>query len=172
MVRTNIYPVPDPRFPFLGVHFTPRMDGTIWLGPNAVLAFRREGYNRSDFALRDAAEAVAFPGLRKFAFKYLGHGLREMYRSINTRAQVELLKRFIPSLTVADVVRGPTGVRAQAMDDEGRLVEDFVFDGGTGPLAGHVLHVRNAPSPAATSSLAIAKVIADRVEHNFLHNTS
>ncbi|XP_042186229.1 L-2-hydroxyglutarate dehydrogenase, mitochondrial isoform X2 [Oncorhynchus tshawytscha] len=123
LVRGNIYPVPDPRFPFLGVHFTPRMDGSVWLGPNAVLAFKREGYKLYDFDARDFGDALSF--------------------------------------------RGPAGVRAQALDRDGNLVDDFVFDVGVGDVGSRVLHVRNAPSPAATSSLAIAEMVADEVERRF-----
>ncbi|KAK3094162.1 hypothetical protein FSP39_024868 [Pinctada imbricata] len=156
LVRGNIYPVPDPRFPFLGVHFTPRMNGDVWLGPNAVLAFKREGYSLTDFNVKDTADAVGFRGLRKLAIKNLGFGIKEMYRGFNISAQVKQLQRYVPSLKVSDVTRGPSGVRAQALDREGQLVDDFVFDSGEGDLGSRILHVRNAPSPAATSSLAIA----------------
>ncbi|XP_005109885.1 L-2-hydroxyglutarate dehydrogenase, mitochondrial [Aplysia californica] len=167
LVRGNIYPVPDPRFPFLGVHFTPRMDGSVWLGPNAVLAFKREGYGYTQISLPDLADALSFRGLRKLAYKHLSYGLMEMYKGIYIRAQVKQLQRFVPSLRPEDVSRGPAGVRAQALDREGTLVDDFVFDAGTGDLGQRILHVRNAPSPAATSSLAIAEMVADRVEQQF-----
>ncbi|KAH9496103.1 hypothetical protein Btru_012021 [Bulinus truncatus] len=167
LVNGNIYPVPDPRFPFLGVHFTPRMDGSVWLGPNAVLAFKREGYTYSQFSLSDFVDAVSFRGLRKLAVKHLGYGIQEMYKSIYINAQVKQLQKFVPSLRLEDVRRGPAGVRAQALDHDGKLVDDFVFDSGTGDLGSRVLHVRNAPSPAATSSLAIAEMVADRVEQQF-----
>ncbi|KAL5008019.1 hypothetical protein ScPMuIL_013600 [Solemya velum] len=167
MVRGNIYPVPDPRFPFLGVHFTPRMNGDVWLGPNAVLALKREGYGLLDISLRDSLEAISFSGLRRLAFKHLAYGLNEMYRGINIAAQVKQLQKFVPSLKVEDVIRGPSGVRAQALDDKGNLVDDFVFDAGVGEIGSRILHVRNAPSPGATSSLAIAKMVADKVEKTF-----
>ncbi|GFO48712.1 L-2-hydroxyglutarate dehydrogenase, mitochondrial [Plakobranchus ocellatus] len=167
LVRGNIYPVPDPRFPFLGVHFTPRIDGSVWLGPNAVLAFKREGYGYTQFNLRDLADALSFRGLRKLAMRHLGYGLSEMYKGIYIRAQVKQLQRFVPSLRPQDVVRGPSGVRAQALDRDGQLVDDFVFDSGSSDLGCRVLHVRNAPSPAATSSLAIAEMVADHVEKQF-----
>jgi len=167
MVRGNIYPVPDPRFPFLGVHFTPRMDGSVWLGPNAVLAFKREGYGYTQISVPELAESLLFRGLRKLAFRHLGYGLQEMYKGIYTRAQVKQLQRFCPSLEPKDVTRGPAGVRAQALDRDGNLVDDFVFDAGTGDVGSRVLHVRNAPSPAATSSLAIAEMVADRIEQQF-----
>ncbi|CAL1531237.1 unnamed protein product [Lymnaea stagnalis] len=167
LVNGNIYPVPDPRFPFLGVHFTPRMDGSVWLGPNAVLAFKREGYGYTQFSLSDFMDAVSFRGLRKLAIKHLGYGIKEMYKGIYIRAQVRQLQKFVPSLRPEDVTRGPSGVRAQALDRDGKLVDDFVFDSGSGDLGSRVLHVRNAPSPAATSSLAIAEMVADRVEQQF-----
>ncbi|XP_065181720.1 L-2-hydroxyglutarate dehydrogenase, mitochondrial-like [Sycon ciliatum] len=164
LIKGNIYPVPDPRFPFLGVHFTPRMDGSVWLGPNAVLAFAREGYKLTDVNLKDVSEFIAFSGLRKLALRHLRFGMEEMYRGINIAAQVAILRRYIPDISVSDVTRGPTGVRAQALDEAGNLVDDFVFDSGAGQIGKHMLHVRNAPSPGATSSLAIAKMIVDKAE--------
>ncbi|XP_051873444.1 L-2-hydroxyglutarate dehydrogenase, mitochondrial isoform X2 [Pristis pectinata] len=167
LVKGNIYPVPNPNFPFLGVHFTPRMNGSIWLGPNAVLAFKREGYNVHDFDLHDFTEAISYSGVQKLALKHVAFGINEMYRGLVISAQVKQLQRYIPELTVNDVMRGPSGVRAQALDKDGNLVDDFVFDGGSGSIGSHVLHVRNAPSPAATSSLAIGEIIADEVEKKF-----
>ncbi|XP_058974759.1 L-2-hydroxyglutarate dehydrogenase, mitochondrial-like [Musca domestica] len=169
MVRGNIYPVPDPRFPFLGVHFTPRMDGSVWLGPNAVLAFKREGYKWGDLNLLELFDALRYPGFLKMASKYIGFGLKEMSKSAFIPLQVKDLQKFIPDITEYDVRRGPAGVRAQALDMDGNLVDDFVFDRGVGAgsLATRVLHCRNAPSPGATSSLAIAKMVADKIEHEF-----
>ncbi|XP_064484723.1 L-2-hydroxyglutarate dehydrogenase, mitochondrial-like [Ornithodoros turicata] len=167
LVNGNIYPVPDPRFPFLGVHYTPRMDGRVILGPNAVLAFRREGYRYTDINLPELFEAIKYRGLRKLAMKHLGYGIKEYYKGIFIRAQVKQLQRYIPKLKFEDVTRGPSGVRAQALDRDGNLVDDFVFDSGAGELGQRTLHVRNAPSPAATSSLAIAEMIADKVEQTF-----
>ncbi|XP_062850947.1 L-2-hydroxyglutarate dehydrogenase, mitochondrial [Trichomycterus rosablanca] len=167
LIKGNIYPVPDPRFPFLGVHFTPRMDGSIWLGPNAVLAFKREGYNLSDFNTRDLVDALSFRGLQKLVMKNLVYGVGEMYRGVFISAQVKMLQKYVPELQLSDVVKGPSGVRAQALDHDGNLVDDFVFDGGVGELGSRVLHVRNAPSPAATSSLAIGKAVADELEARF-----
>ncbi|KAH8263551.1 hypothetical protein KR044_010505, partial [Drosophila immigrans] len=169
MVRGNIYPVPDPRFPFLGVHFTPRMDGSIWLGPNAVLALKREGYTWSDLNLFELFDALRYPGFIKMASKYIGFGLSEMSKSAFINLQVKALQKYIPDVTEYDIQRGPAGVRAQALDMDGNLVDDFVFDRGegSGPLAKRVLHCRNAPSPGATSSLAIAKMIADKIETEF-----
>uniref|UniRef100_UPI00398EF702 L-2-hydroxyglutarate dehydrogenase, mitochondrial isoform X2 n=1 Tax=Pristiophorus japonicus TaxID=55135 RepID=UPI00398EF702 len=167
LVKGNIYPVPDPKFPFLGVHFTPRMNGSVWLGPNAVLAFKREGYNVFDFDLHDFTDAVSYSGVQKLVLKNVAFGVKEMYRGIFIHAQVKQLQRYIPDLTVNDVMRGPSGVRAQALDRNGNLVDDFVFDGGSGAIGSRVLHVRNAPSPAATSSLAIGEIIADEAETKF-----
>ncbi|XP_036616604.1 L-2-hydroxyglutarate dehydrogenase, mitochondrial [Trichosurus vulpecula] len=167
LVRGNIYPVPNPDFPFLGVHFTPRMDGSVWLGPNAVLAFKREGYGPLDFSALDTWEALCNSGLLRLALRNVAFGLGEMYRAFYLPATITQLRMFIPEITIQDVIRGPSGVRAQALDSYGNLVEDFVFDGGVGALGARVLHVRNAPSPAATASLAIAEVIADEMEQRF-----
>jgi L-2-hydroxyglutarate oxidase LhgO len=162
LVQGNIYPVPDPAFPFLGVHFTPRMDGTIWLGPNAVLAFAREGYNVRDVNPSELWDALTYPGFFKLAMKYWQVGAQEMYRDLVRSAYVQALQRYIPSLTPDDTLPGPSGVRAQAMASDGSMVDDFVFEGSEG-----VVHVRNAPSPAATSSLAIGNYIADDAEKRF-----
>jgi L-2-hydroxyglutarate oxidase LhgO len=162
LVKGNIYPVPDPEFPFLGVHFTPRMNGDIWLGPNAVLAFAREGYNFTTINLRDLLESVTYPGFIKLASKYMSVGMGEMYRDVVRSAYVKALQRYIPELKVEDTLPGPSGVRAQAMNADGSMVDDFVFEGSDG-----VVHVRNAPSPAATSSLAIGAYIADDADRRF-----
>ncbi len=162
LVKGNIYPVPDPEFPFLGVHFTPRMDGTIWLGPNAVLAFAREGYSFFTINPAELWDALTYPGFFKMATKYWEMGAGEMYRDLVRSAYVKALQRYIPELQPEDCLPGPAGVRAQAMTADGGLVDDFVFEGAEG-----VVHVRNAPSPAATSSLAIGKYIADDAEQRF-----
>lgn len=167
LVKTNIYPVPDPRFPFLGVHFTPRMNGDIWLGPNAVLAYKREGYRYTDISIKDLIDSLAFKGMQKLIFKYFTFGINEMYKGIIKKAQVQQLQRFVPSLQASDVEYGPAGVRAQALDENGNLVDDFIFDGGVGKVAERVLHVRNAPSPAATSSLAIANIVSEKAIEKF-----
>ncbi|KAF7710757.1 hypothetical protein HF521_009629 [Silurus meridionalis] len=148
LIKGNIYPVPDPRFPFLGVHFTPRMDGSVWLGPNAVLAFKREGYTLTDFNTHDLTDALSFRGLQKLMMRNVWFGVGEMYRGMFISAQVKLLQKYVPELQTSDVIRGPSGVRAQALDREGKLVDDFVFDIGVEELGSRVLHVRNAPSPA------------------------
>lgn len=162
LVKGNIYPVPDPAFPFLGVHFTPRMNGDIWLGPNAVLAFSREGYSFSTINPADLFESLTYPGFIKLAGKYMSIGMGEMYRDVVRSAYVKALQRYIPELKVEDTLAGPSGVRAQAMNADGSMVDDFVFEGADG-----VVHVRNAPSPAATSSLAIGAYIADDAEARF-----
>ncbi len=162
LVKGNIYPVPDPEFPFLGVHFTPRMDGSIWLGPNAVLAFAREGYSFFTINPAELWDSITYPGFFKMAAKYWKMGAGEMYRDLVRSAYVGALQRYIPDLQPEDCLPGPSGVRAQAMTSDGGLVDDFVFEGSEG-----VVHVRNAPSPAATSSLAIGKYIADDAEQRF-----
>ncbi|RZC35557.1 L-2-hydroxyglutarate dehydrogenase, mitochondrial-like, partial [Asbolus verrucosus] len=167
MVKGNIYPVPDPRFPFLGVHFTPRMDGSVWLGPNAVLALKREGYSWFDINFKELFDSLSYSGFQKLALKYTGYGIQETMKSAFTSLQVKDLQKFIPEITSADVKPGPAGVRAQALDQNGNLVDDFYFDTGTGPLAKRILHCRNAPSPGATSSLAIAKMVADKLQEEF-----
>lgn len=159
LVRSLIYPVPDPAFPFLGVHFTRRLDGEVWLGPNAVLAFAREGYRRTDFNPRDLAEALTYRGFRRLAARYWKVGLAEMWRDVSKAAFLASLRRYVPELEPSDLLPGPSGVRAQALDDDGALVDDFVVHQEDG-----MLHVRNAPSPAATSSLAIGAMIADAWE--------
>ncbi|HTX57323.1 MAG TPA: L-2-hydroxyglutarate oxidase [Candidatus Acidoferrales bacterium] len=162
LVKGNIYPVPDPNFPFLGVHFTPRMNGDIWLGPNAVLAFAREGYSFTTINPGDLLETLTYPGFIKLAGKYFSTGMGEMYRDVLRSAYVKALQRYIPELRVEDTLAGPSGVRAQAMMADGTQVDDFVFEGDEGTM-----HVRNAPSPAATSSLAIGKFIADDADQRF-----
>lgn len=156
LVRALVYPVPDPRFPFLGVHFTRRTDGAVWLGPNAVLAFARAGYRRRDVNARDLLETLGMAGFRRLARRYWRTGAAELYRDVSRRAFLAELRRYVPALTDADLLPGPSGVRAQAIAPDGTLVEDFVFD-----HVGAFLNVRNAPSPAATSCLAIAASIAD-----------
>jgi len=155
LVRGLIYPVPDPRFPFLGVHFTKRIDGAVWAGPNAVLAFAREGYRRRDLNLRDLAGTLTNRGFLRLATRYLGTGLAEMWRDWWKPAFVRELQRYVPEVQADQLVFGPSGVRAQALERDGTLVDDFVVGG-----SGRILHVRNAPSPAATSSLAIGATLA------------
>jgi len=162
LVSRLIYPLPDPRFPFLGVHFTPRIDGEVWAGPNAVLAFAREGYRRRDLNLRDLASTLAFRGFQRLALRYLRTGLAEMRRDWSKRAFLGELQRYVPELRGDQIVFGPSGVRAQALDRDGQLVDDFSLGGSR-----RVLHVRNAPSPAATASLAIGRVLVETAIERF-----
>ncbi len=158
LVRHLIYPVADPRFPFLGVHFTRRVTGEIEAGPNAVLAFAREGYTWGTIAPRDVFETLAWPGFRRLAARYLGYGLGEMRRSLDRHAFAAALRRLLPELRDDDLRPARAGVRAQALGRDGALVDDFAF--AEGPRQ---LHVLNAPSPAATASLAIGEWLAARV---------
>jgi L-2-hydroxyglutarate oxidase LhgO len=162
LVRALINPVPDPTFPFLGVHFSKRMNGDVLAGPNAVLAFAREGYSIGRVSLRDLGETLAWPGFRRLMLRYMRTGLREMWRDAIKPAFVGVLRRYIPELRGEDLVAGPSGVRAQALDRDGNLLDDFAFS-----EAPHVLHVRNAPSPAATASLAIGRHLAEKAEQSF-----
>lgn len=155
LVRGLIYPVPDPRFPFLGVHFTKRIDGAVWAGPNAVLAFAREGYRRRDLRPLELASTLAYPGFIRLAGQHLRTGLAEMWRDWWKPAFVRELQRYVPRIRGDQLAFGPSGVRAQALARNGTLVDDFVLGG-----SGRVLHVRNAPSPAATSSFAIGRMLA------------
>jgi L-2-hydroxyglutarate oxidase LhgO len=159
LVRGLVYPVPDPRYPFLGVHFTRRVDGTVDIGPNAVLSTAREGYRRSDLVWRDLAETLAWPGFRRLARQHWRMGLTEMRGSLSRRAFVAGARRYLPELTTADVDGRHAGVRAQALDRDGTLVDDFRIS-----RLGRVTAVRNAPSPAATSSLAIAEHLCEGLE--------
>jgi L-2-hydroxyglutarate oxidase len=161
-VRALIYPVPDPAYPFLGVHFTRPVHDEVHAGPNAVLAFAREGYRRTDVSARDLAEMVAFPGFRRMAVQHARTGFAEFRRDFSRRAFAAALRRYVPDIADADLSPGPSGVRAQAMDRHGRFLDDFSFGG-----SGRVLHVRNAPSPAATASLAIGRHLAAEAETRF-----
>ncbi len=155
LVKNLIYPVPDPNFPFLGVHFTRMAKGGVEAGPNAVLAFRREGYKKSDISLSELAETLAWPGFQKVASKYWRTGFGEMYRSFSKAAFTKALQKLIPEIKESDLVVGGAGVRAQACDREGGLVDDFLI-----LEQNHVINVCNAPSPAATSSLAIGETVS------------
>lgn len=155
LVKNLIYPVPDPSFPFLGVHFTRMAKGGVEAGPNAVLAFRREGYRKSDIDVSELAESLSWPGFHKVAFKYWRTGLGEMYRSFSKAAFTRELQKLIPEIEEKDLVGGGAGVRAQACDRRGGLVDDFMI-----MEEKQVIHVCNAPSPAATSSLSIGETVA------------
>lgn len=155
LVNNLIYPVPNPNFPFLGVHYTRMIDGGIEAGPNAVLAFKREGYSRWDINSSELMETLAFPGFQKIARRYWRDGLGEMYRSYSKRAFVKALQHLIPEVGYEDLQRGGAGVRAMACDAAGNLIDDFLIE-----RRPRVIHVLNAPSPAATASLAIGETIA------------
>ena len=157
-VKGLIYPVPDPRFPFLGVHFTKRIDGQMTVGPNAFISFGRENYGGLSFSVRDMADFLAYPGFWKFASKNLGASVRELKTVVSESAFVREAAKYVPSLGHVGVVPAVRGIRAQAMEGDGSLVDDFVIR-----RQGNIAHVRNAPSPGATSSLAIAEYIVREV---------
>ena len=158
LCRNLIYPVPDPGFPFLGVHFTRMVHGGVECGPNAVLAFAREGYRKTDINLRDLCESLSYPGFLRLAAKNWKTGLGEMWRSFSKRAFVKALKRLLPAIEAQHLVPAPAGVRAQALSRDGSLVDDFVIQEHD-----RIINVGNAPSPAATASLNIGRLIADRL---------
>ncbi|MBT4694201.1 MAG: L-2-hydroxyglutarate oxidase [Planctomycetaceae bacterium] len=157
-----IYPVPNPEFPFLGVHFTRMIDGRLECGPNAVLAFAREGYRKYDINVRDLLETCAYPGFLRLAAKHWRMGLQEMWRSFSKRAFVKALQRLVPAITTDDLIRGRSGVRAQALAPNGTLVDDFIILDSD-----RIINVCNAPSPAATSSLKIGETIVSRLGQQF-----
>jgi len=157
LVKNLIYPVPDPNFPFLGVHFTRRISGEIEAGPNAVFAFQREGYKKTDFKWSEFWDAISFAGFRKVASKYWKTGLGEYHRSYFKPAFVKALQQLVPSITEDDLIPAGAGVRAQACDKDGGLIDDFYIQESTS-----FIHVLNAPSPAATSSLSIGLEVAER----------
>ncbi|SEP64324.1 L-2-hydroxyglutarate oxidase [Lentzea xinjiangensis] len=158
LVRGLIYPVPDPTLPFLGVHLTRMLDGSVHCGPNAVLALRREGYRWRDFSLTDVADVARFPGTWRLARRYARTGAEEVLRSLSRKRFAASLARLVPAVREDDLVRAEAGVRAQAMLPDGSLVDDFLIE-----TADRQVHVLNAPSPAATGSLEIAKHVADRL---------
>jgi L-2-hydroxyglutarate oxidase len=158
LVNTLIYPVPNPEFPFLGVHFTKMIDGSVHAGPNAVLAFMREGYRKTDFNVRDFCETMSYGGFWRLARKHFKEGLKEIHRSLSKSAFVRSLQQLIPEVQSADLVVCNSGVRAQALMNDGKLVDDFLMI-----PARNALHVCNAPSPAATASLEIAEAIVQQV---------
>ncbi len=159
LCRNLIYPVPNPNFPFLGVHFTRCIDGRVECGPNAVLAFAREGYKKTDINFRDIAESLTYSGFLRLALRYWRTGAGEMWRSVSKRAFVKALQRLIPEIRPEHLVPAPAGVRAQAVRWNGKMVDDFVIQ-----RVGNIINVGNAPSPAATSSLNIGKTIVDELE--------
>jgi L-2-hydroxyglutarate oxidase len=166
LIRGLIYPVPDPRFPFLGVHFTRSIHGYVEAGPNAVLAFAREGYRWTDFNPGDLWETLSFSGFRSVAKKYWKMGLEENYRSLSKRAFTRALQRLVPAITIDDLKPGGSGVRAQAVASDGALLDDFVIKQTV-----NAVHVLNAPSPGATASLAIGeRIVATAAQAFSLHD--
>jgi L-2-hydroxyglutarate oxidase LhgO len=158
LVNALVYPVPDPSFPFLGVHFTRRIDGRVWAGPNAVPSFAREGYSRFAFDPRDAFDVLSFPGTYRLAARYARTGAAEIWRDHRKAAAVTEMQKYLPELTLKDVSRGPSGIRAQVLARDGGLLDDFLLE-----RREEVLHVVNAPSPAATASLAVGRRIAGQL---------
>jgi L-2-hydroxyglutarate oxidase LhgO len=156
LVRALIYPVPDPRFPFLGVHFTRRIYGNVDAGPNAILAFKREGYRAGDFNLRDTVESLTFPGFWRVAAKHWRSGKDEMHRAVSKASFVTGLQRLVPEIQAEDLVPGGSGVRAQAITRSGALVDDFQFS-----QSKNMMHFYNVPSPAATASIAIGRAVIE-----------
>jgi 2-hydroxyglutarate dehydrogenase len=157
LVKGLIYPVPDPRFPFLGVHFTPRMSGDVWLGPNAVLALGAEAYRRTDVHLTETLRFVRYAGFRRMALRYWRTGIAEIVRDYSRRLFLAALRQYVPELRLSDLLPGPSGIRAQAIASDGAMVDDFWYE-----AVPRVLVVRNAPSPAATASLVLAREIVDQ----------
>lgn len=156
LINNLIYPVPDPNFPFLGVHFTRMIDGGVEAGPNAVFAFKREGYHMSDFDFKETMESLAWPGFRKVALKYWKTGMGEFYRSFSKAAFTKALQKLVPAIQEDDLIPAEAGVRAQACDKFGGLIDDFKII-----EEANAIHILNAPSPAATSSLSIGNTIAN-----------
>ena len=159
LCKNLIYPVPDPAFPFLGVHFTRMIDGTVECGPNAVLAFGREAYRKFDLNLKDLLESITYPGFQKMAIKHWKMGWGEMWRSYNKGAFVKALRRLIPEIEASHLVSAPAGIRAQAVSPRGALVDDFLIESND-----RIINVCNAPSPAATASLNIGSTIMAQLE--------
>jgi L-2-hydroxyglutarate oxidase len=158
LVKALVYPVPNPEFPFLGVHLTRMIDGSVHAGPNAVLALRREGYDKADVGFRDLLETLTYRGFWRFARKHYREGLKEMQRSVSKKSFVKSLQQLIPEISTNDLLPAAAGVRAQALMPDGKLVDDFLIIRGPGSM-----HVCNAPSPAATASLEIGKAVANQV---------
>ncbi|MEJ2504935.1 MAG: L-2-hydroxyglutarate oxidase [Ignavibacteriaceae bacterium] len=162
LVKNLIYPVPDPNFPFLGVHFTRMINGGVEAGPNAVLAFKREGYSKKDFSFSDILHLISYRGFWKMASKYYKMGFGEFYRSYSKSAFVRALQKLIPEIIENDIKKGGAGVRAQALEPNGKLVDDFrIIE------ENKMVHVLNAPSPAATASISIGNYIAKLVKKRY-----
>jgi L-2-hydroxyglutarate oxidase len=165
LVKNLIYPVPNPNFPFLGVHFTRMIGGGVHAGPNAVLGFKREGYKKTDFDWRDFTEVMTYPAFWKLVGQNWNEGAKEIIRSLSKAAFVRSMQQLIPEIQADDVAPGHAGVRAQALMDDGRLMDDFLIISGR-----NAIHICNAPSPAATASLEIGKAVVERIaEQHHLH---
>ena len=158
LVRNLVYPVPNPAFPFLGVHFTRMLDGSVHAGPNAVPALKREGYRKGDVSVRDTMETLLYPGFWRLARRHGGEGIMEIWRSLSKAAFVRSLQRLVPEVSSEDLIPAPAGVRAQALNPSGLLVDDFLL-----VETPDTVHVCNAPSPAATSALEIGRAVASRL---------
>lgn len=167
LVKNLIYPVPNPNFPFLGVHFTRMVNGSVDVGPNAVLSFKREGYKKTDINLADLMEVLYYKGFWKLAGKYMKEGVDEMIRSVSKELFMKNVQKLMPDIQKDDIVPGPAGVRAQALKDDGSLVDDFFIVPGK-----RSIHVLNAPSPAATASIEIGKEIVKKVDERFSLNSA
>jgi (S)-2-hydroxyglutarate dehydrogenase len=163
LVKNLIYPVPDPKFPFLGVHFTRMINGGVEAGPNAVLAFKREGYSHSDFSFKDVSEMFTYSGFWKMASKYYKMGFGEFHRSLSKTAFVKALRKLVPEIDASSIEKGGAGVRAQALEPSGKLIDDFRI-----VESDRMIHVLNAPSPAATASISIGNKISKMVKEKFL----
>src|SRR5699024_3394696 len=162
LVKNLIYPVPNPDFPLLGVHFTRTMNGKILVGPNAVPSIKREGYKKTSFNIKDTLDTISYPGFWRLASKYMGEGTKELYRSFNKKAFLKNVKQYIPAINEDDLIPAKAGVRAQALDEQGNLIDDFFIVKDK-----NMIHVCNAPSPAATASIEIGKEIVNRSQCNF-----
>ena len=162
LIRHLIYPIPDPELPFLGVHLTKMIDGSVTIGPNAVMGWKREGYGRFNFDLKDSLQMLGFPGFWKVAWNHLQTGLREYRDSLYKPGYLKRITKYCPTLTVADLLPCPAGIRAQAVMRDGSLVHDFLF--AESPRS---LHVCNAPSPAATSAIPIGAYLCDKMKTKF-----
>lgn len=162
LCKNLIYPVPDPRFPFLGVHLTRTISGAVECGPNAALALAREGYRKTDISMSDLAETLIYPGFRRLAARHWRTGVGEMWRSLSKAAFVKALRRLVPRITTTDLLPAPTGIRAQAVAPDGSLLDDFCFH-----ESGRSVNVINAPSPAATASFAVAGLIVEKLAQRF-----
>lgn len=158
LINNLVYPVPDPDFPFLGVHFTRKTDGNIEAGPNAVFSFKREGYNKTSFSFKDSIDSFFWPGFQKLIFRHMKMGLTEFYRSYNKNAFTRSLQKLMPEIKSSDLVPGGAGVRAQACDRKGNLIDDFLILEDK-----HIINIINAPSPAATAALSIGETIAQKI---------